>query len=178
MALQKSSNDAEVLWRAAFALSAAGDDLYQCLAMLEQALELNPNSAHAWQWYGWCQIYAGSYADAVVSLERARRLSPRDLRAHVTTLGLCACEFYQERFEPAVRLAREAVAQNPRFTSNWRYLVAALAHAGRQAEAEEAARQLKAIDPKASVRSMQGGILKTPRLDLYITGLRKAGLPE
>ena len=177
-ALSCGDNDSEVLWRVAFALSSISENLERCLAIFQKALEFNPNTAHGWQWYGWCQIYAGQYAEARPSLERSRRLSPRDLRAHVTTLGLCACEFYQERFEEAARLAGEAVAQNPRFTSNWRYLVAALAQAGRLKEAEEAAAQFRALDPNASVRSPQGGILRTPKLDLYLEGLRKAGLPE
>jgi tetratricopeptide (TPR) repeat protein len=91
---------------------------------------------------------------------------------------LCACEFFRERFEAAIKLSREALAQNPRFTNAWRYLIASLAHAGLQAEAEKAARELKAIDPNSSVRSVQSGILKNPRIELLLSGLRKAGVPE
>jgi adenylate cyclase len=178
LALEVGSEDAEVLYRVAFALTVTSETLDQCLFMFQRALELNPNSAHAWQWYGWCQVYAGQYAEAISCLERARRLNPRDLRAGVATTGLCACEFFRERFEAAIKLSREALAQNPRFTNAWRYLIASLAHAGLQAEAEEAARELKAIDPNSSVRSVQSGILKNPRIELLLSGLRKAGLSE
>ena len=74
-ALEKGNDDAEVLWRAGFALSAFGGDLDRCLAMLKRALELSPNSAHAWQWLGWVQVYAGQYERAAGAFERARRLS-------------------------------------------------------------------------------------------------------
>jgi len=177
-ALEKGNDDAEVLWRAGFALSAFGGDLDRCLAMLKRALELSPNSAHAWQWLGWVQVYAGQYERAAGSFERARRLSPRDIRAFVTTIGLSACRFFLGNFEEAVRLAREAVAQNPRFTSSWRFLAAALAQSGRQAEAEDAVRSLLSLDPRLTTRSISGGIRKTPNLHFYFNGLRNAGLPE
>jgi adenylate cyclase len=177
-ALEKGNDDAEVLWRAGFALSVFGGDLDRCLAMLKRALELSPNSAHAWQWLGWVQVYAGQYERAAGSFERAWRLSPRDIRAFVTTIGLSACRFFLGNFEEAVRLAREAVAQNPRFTSSWRFLAAALAQSGHQAEAEDAVRSLLSLDPRLTTRSISGGIRKTPNLHLYFNGLRNAGLPE
>jgi adenylate cyclase len=176
-ALEKGNDDAEVLWRAGFALSAFGGDLDRCLAMLKRALELSPNSAHAWQWLGWVQVYAGQYERAAGSFERAWRLSPRDIRAFVTTIGLSAY-YFLGNFEEAVRLAREAVAQNPRFTSSWRFLAAALAQSGRQAEAEDAVRSLLSLDPRLTTRSISGGIRKTPNLHFYFNGLRNAGLPE
>jgi adenylate cyclase len=177
-ALEKGNDDAEVLWRAGFALSAFGGELDRCLAMLKRALELCPNSAHAWQWLGWVQVYAGQYERAAGSFDRAWRLSPRDIRAFVTTVGRSACHFFLGNFEEAVRLAHEAVVQNPRFNTSWRFLAAALAQAGRQAEAEDAVRNLISLDPRLTTRSISGGIRKTPKLDDYLNALRKAGLPE
>ncbi len=177
-ALETANDDAEVLCRAAFALVTAGEPVDQSLAMLQRSLELNPNSAHAWQWLGWCLMYSGDYGAAQDAFERSRRLSPRDLRAFSTTCGLAFCAFYREEFEDAVRLSRQAIAQNPRFTSSWRILSAALAQAGKLEDAKEAVAQLRRLDPATNIRSISGRKVRSSRTDLYLQGLRKAGVPE
>jgi len=81
------------------------------------------------------------------------------------------------RFEEAVSVARKALRKNPNFSSTWRALVSALSHLGREAEAREAATRLLEIDPTFRISEwVKRG--RAWRSDLYIEGVRKAGLPE
>jgi adenylate cyclase len=176
--LEVGSDDAEVLGRIGFALANFEGELDRSFAILKRAVELNPNSAQAWYGYGWVQIYLGAYEQARPAFERARRLNPRDMSVVSATNGLCACSLYLERFEEAIALGYESVSQNPGVSTTWRILAAALAQAGRQSEANAAIKELLRRDPRSSLRNIRGGVLKTPKLHLYLEGLRLAGLPE
>jgi len=81
------------------------------------------------------------------------------------------------RFDEAVSAAKKAVRQNPVFPFSYRCLASALAHLGREAEAKEAVAGLLELDPefRISERVARGDLLG---LQMYIDGLRKAGLPE
>ena len=81
------------------------------------------------------------------------------------------------RFDEAVSAAKKAVRQNPLFPFSYRWLASALAHLGCEAEAREAVAGLFELesDFRISERVARGDVLG---LQLYIDGLRKAGLPE
>ena len=81
------------------------------------------------------------------------------------------------RFDEAVSAAKKAVRQNPLYPVTYRCLASALAHLGREAEASEAVDGLLELEPdfRISERVARGDALG---LQLYIDGLRKAGLPE
>ena len=81
------------------------------------------------------------------------------------------------RFDEAVSAAKKAVSQNPLFPFAYRCLASALAHLGREAEAREAVAGLLELEPdfRISERVARGDAVG---LQLYIDGLRKAGLPE
>ena len=81
------------------------------------------------------------------------------------------------RFDEAVSAAKKAVRQNPTFPFAYRCLASALAHLGREAEAREAAAGLLELDPDFRI-SERVALAMYRRLQLYIDGLRKAGLPE
>ena len=81
------------------------------------------------------------------------------------------------RFDEAVSAAKKAIRQNPLFPFAYRCLASALAHLGREAEAREAVAGLLELEPdfRISERVARGDV---SGLQLYIDGLRKAGLPE
>ena len=81
------------------------------------------------------------------------------------------------RFDEAVSAAKKAIGQNTVFPFSYRCLASALAHLGREAEAKEAVAGLLELDPdfRISERVAPGDV---SGLQLYIDGLRKAGLRE
>jgi adenylate cyclase len=79
------------------------------------------------------------------------------------------------RFDEAVVAARKAIRQNPLYPMTYRCLAIALAHLRREAEAREAAAGLLKLEPGFRISEWPAG-RRLPQI--YIDGLRKAGLPE
>ena len=52
-AIQWGKNDPEALWMAGISLSVLADEDTLGASVIERALALNPNSAHAWNAKGW-----------------------------------------------------------------------------------------------------------------------------
>jgi adenylate cyclase len=149
--------------------------------MVDRAVALNPNAAFVWGERGWTYLLAGQPEEAIRSFERAIRLSPFDPWLSSRFAGMGIALIGVGRFDEAVSAAKKAVRQNPLYPLTYRCLASALAHLGREAEAREAAARLLELEPdfRISERIARGGhgggVLK---LQLYIDGLRKAGLPE
>lgn len=145
--------------------------------MVDRAVELNPNSARAWSERGWTYRYMKKAEEALLSFERAIRLSPVDPRLYDTLTGMASALIFLCRDDEAAAKARKALALNPRFTSAHRCLAAALAYLGRSVEAKEAAASLLEIEPSFRVNAWAnyGGQWQGQR---FLDGLRLAGLPE
>jgi len=78
-------------------------------------------------------------------------------------------------FDEAVAAAKKAVRQNPLYPVAYRCLAIALVHLGREAEAREAAAGLLELEPSFRISEWTAGRWLA---QIYIDGLRKAGLPE
>jgi TolB-like protein len=145
--------------------------------MVDRAVALNPNSFRAWEERGWAYLTAGQPEEAIRSFERRIRLSPFDPLLFATFAGMSVAFIGLGRFDEAVSAAKKAVRQNPLFPFTYRCLASALAHLGREVEAREAVAGLLELEPdfRISERVARGDVLG---LQLYIDGLRKAGLPE
>ena len=145
--------------------------------MVDRAVTLNPNSFRAWEERGWAYLIAGQPEEAIRSFERRIRLSPFDPLLFATYAGMSVAFIGLGRFDEAVSAAKKAVRQNPLYPFAYRCLASALAHRGREAEAREAVAALLEHDPdfRISERIVRGDAVG---LQLYVEGLRKAGLPE
>jgi TolB-like protein/class 3 adenylate cyclase/DNA-binding SARP family transcriptional activator len=178
-ALERSGDDADVLWRAAFCISHFGGDVEQSRLIVERALALNGNSAHCVGHSGWIQLYVGAYRTGIERFERAMRLSPVDPILHIFTCGLMAAHFFLEDFETAVRWGREALPHNPNFVTTHRFLASSYVELGRIDEARTLIRQALVVNPTLRLlHTVQGPFRHTPKLALYTDALRAAGLPE
>ena len=145
--------------------------------MVDRAVALNPNSLRAWQQRGWTYVMAGQPEEAIRSFERGIRLSPFDPLLFSTFAGMGVAFIGLGRFDEAISAAKKAVRQNPLYPFAYRCLASALAHLGCEAEAREVVAGLLELDPgfRISERVARGDV---SGLQLYIDGLRKAGLPE
>src|SRR6476619_5211772 len=115
--------------------------------MVDRAASMYPNSAFAWNQRGWVYMYCARQAEAVEFFRRAIRLSPRDPMQYDMLCGLAFVFVQLARYDEAVETVRRAVRLNPNFSSSQRALVAALAHMGRNEEAEQAAQHLLQLEP-------------------------------
>jgi len=147
---------------------------------LLRALDLDPNLATARGFLGGIFAWGGDCDAAMPHLEEAIRLSPRDplLVLLYQTMGWAA--FTAGRFEETIEFAMQATEANPEFPDIYAALAAANGHLGRASAARAALDQLQ--------QRMPGLTTGDPRLDRpfaraadrerFLTGLRKAGLPE
>src|SRR5690606_24035696 len=109
----------------------------------------------------------------------ARRLSPVDPRGYFPLLGLATANFFSHRFDQTVRITRRIISEVPEHNIARRYLAAALAHTGNLPEAADAIRELLMRQPDYSLASARGSRFQHDwMLDLWLDGLRKAGVPE
>jgi TolB-like protein len=145
--------------------------------MVDRAVALNPNASNAWGQRGWTYVAAGQPEEAIRSFERVIRLSPFDPFLFSTFAGMSRAFIGLGRFDEAVAAAKKALRENQTFVITYRCLAAALAHLGREAEAREAAAGLLELEPSFRISEWTAG--RWPMAtQIYIDGLRKAGLPE
>jgi adenylate cyclase len=145
----------------------------------ERALRLAPSSADVRLWCGTAYAYGGACDAAVQNLEAALRLSPLDRQAHQIYHGLTMAHVFARRFEEAESWARRALADYPKLVALRRYLAVALAHCGRIAEARLVIAEVRRLQPESSLSlSRTSHFRHSWQMDIYIDGLRLAGLPE
>ena len=84
------------------------------------------------------------------------------------------------RFEQAIEWADRALHEQPRLVSQTRVKVVAYAHLGRLDAACAELGRVLAIDPKLTIAGFRdlAHYLAPEVLELYVAGLRLAGLPE
>ncbi len=151
------------------------------LAELQTAIKLNPTFAAAYCGLGDSLAYEGRIEEAIPLFETAIRLSPQDpQRWAFYSYGALALIFNSD-FEQAVVWAKNALqVPNCQYWAN-AHLTAALAHLGYGEEASDAVAKLlarKADFSCAFAKKKLFYIKKPKQLDLYLDGLRKAGVPQ
>ncbi|MFK4525733.1 DNA-binding winged helix-turn-helix (wHTH) protein/predicted Zn-dependent protease [Bradyrhizobium japonicum] len=143
--------------------------------MVDRAVALNPNSLRAWEQRGWTYVVAGQPEEAIPSFARTLWPSPFDPSLFSGFTGMGAAFIGLGRFDEAVAAVRKAIRQNELYPVTYRCLAIALAHLGREAEARQAAVGLLNLEPGFRISEWPAG-RRLPQI--YIDGLRKAGLPE
>jgi adenylate cyclase len=179
LALSIDENDPDVLATVGFATSYLTDDFNTASEMVDRAVALNPNSAHAWNHRGQAYLLGGQCAEAVRSFERGIRLSPLDPYLYMSLAGMGFGLIELRRFDEAAAAARKALRQNQVFAATYHCLASALGHLGREAEVREVVSRLLELEPDFRIsewvkRGAQWGRYNK----LVIEGVRKAGLPE
>jgi adenylate cyclase len=142
------------------------------LAAYQRAIELNPNDADILAEMGDALTYVGQSERAIELLKRAMRLNPYYPDWYLWYLG--DAYFGMRDYEQAI-----ATLQKMRDPSeSHRLLASSYAHLGHMTEARHHAEQVMTVHPDFSIEHWS----KVPpykdpgELDLFIEGLRKAGL--
>jgi adenylate cyclase len=177
LALSIDNGDPDTLATAAITSAFTVGDSESEMEMADRAVELNPNSFHAWNSRGWVYRIAGLWDEALSSFERAVRINPVDPLLYLTFLGIGFAFIELRRFDEAIAAGKKAQRHSPSFSGAYRCLASAFAHLGRDAEAREAAARVLELDPAFTISGWiaRGG---QSNAKLLIEGLRKAGLPE
>jgi adenylate cyclase len=179
-ALEAERDDAETIGQAAFTLFRLAGEAAMAAPALDRALALNPNAAHAWLIRGHIHAMRNEPEAAIEATERARRLSPFDPNIFFYAAVIAFAHFAARRFEQAIEWADRALHDQQRLVAAMRVKVAALAHLGHLDEARAELSRVLAIDPKQTIAGFRAfAHFAAPEvLELYVTGLRLAGLPE
>jgi adenylate cyclase len=176
LALSIDGNDHLALSMLGYAAGWSGD-FDTAIETVDRAVASNPNAAFAWGLRGWAYRVAGKPEEAIRSFERAVRLSPFDPLLFVRLTGMGVAFVGLGRFDDAVAAAKKALSQNRTFAAAYRCLTTALAHLGREAEAREAAARLLELEPDFRISEWVARSGRRHDDQMFIDGLRKAGLP-
>jgi adenylate cyclase len=179
-ALESERDDAETICRAAWTLFRLTREAAMPAAALDRALALNPNAAHAWLARANIHAVSNQPEAAIEATERARRLSPFDPLGFHYAGNIAIAHLAARRFEQAIVWADRALHDQPRTTPAMRVKIVANAHLGRFDEARAELSRLLTIDPKLTIAGFRDlATIRAPEvLELFVTGLRLAGLPE
>jgi len=147
---------------------------------LQLAIDLNPSLAWAHYGLGAAVVFSGDPDRAIPHLESAIHLSPRDQHMGSFMVRLAEAYLLKRDCQRAVAWARKALQQQGFQWSRYSALLAALGFLGEQEEARQALRECLDQRPDFSVSMVRDGHLYTDAaaLDLYLEGLRKAGVAE
>ena len=147
---------------------------------LQRATELDANSSLARGYLGVAYAFGGEVERALIALEGAIRLSPRDYQMVIwRTASAWAC-LAGGRFEDALKAATQAVESNPNFPDAHSTLAVAAAHLGRLNEAKAGLDGFLRLLPGLTLRDLRldRPFRREQDRELFLAGLRKAGLPE
>jgi adenylate cyclase len=178
--LEAERDDAETIGQATVTLFRLAGEAAMAAVALDRALALNPNAAHAWGIRGNIHAVRNQPEAAIVAIERARRLSPFDPLAFLYAVNIALAHLAARRFEQAIEWADRALHDRPRLVGAMRVKVAANAHLGRLDAARAELGRALAIDPKQTIAGFREVVhfMAPEVLELWVTGLRLAGLPE
>jgi TolB-like protein/class 3 adenylate cyclase len=148
------------------------NDYERATPELDRGIELYPNSPDLLMEYAENSPELGDTQKGVELVERAIRLNPNYPAWYL--YGVHRVYYFAGKFEKALAAARRAQALSGPL------LAAIYGQLGRSAEAAEAARKVLEVDPDWSAEraiSETGSFARQAELDLYLDGIRKAGLP-
>lgn len=147
----------------------------------EIAINLNPTFAAAHCGLGDSLAYEGNYQEAMYCFDRAIDLSPNDPQLWAFYSYAAQALLFNKEFDKALLYSERASA-----IPNYQYwttahMAVALAYLGREQEAENTVKRLLQQNPDFSVAFAREKLfyLKMPeQVELYLQGLRMAGVPE
>jgi len=179
-ALEVERDDVETIWQAAGTLFVLAGEAAMAAAALDRALVLNPNAAHALSARGLIHALRNQPEAAIDAVERARRLSPFDPLALSYAIHIALAHLTARRFEQAIEWADRTLHDQPRSVTAMRVKVAANAHLGHLDAARAELSRMLAIDPNLTIAGFRAfsHYLAPEFLELWVTGLRLAGLQE
>jgi TolB-like protein len=153
-------------------------DLAGAMHHLERAIATNPSFAQAHFGLAHALAFAGRPDEALLEIERALRLSPKDPLASMFMTLSSFCHMSLGNFVAAESAARTATQLNSREIMSRLALAVSLVQLGRLAEAKIAAAEAQRIEPNLTLENFSRLLRHTPKPvhDLIRSSLDAAGL--
>ncbi|WP_368911855.1 adenylate/guanylate cyclase domain-containing protein [Taklimakanibacter deserti] len=179
-AVELDRNDAVVLANAGFAFCDILGLVEEGDAMIDRALELNPNLAWIWLYSSWTKTSLGQPEIAIEHIQRALRLSPNDPLTFSFHAAKAWAEFFAGRFSEAYASAESAIRQRPGMLLYTCIAACSAALAERHDDARRIVTRMLQANPSVNVAKASKLIPLRRAEDnaRWTEGLRKAGLPE
>ncbi len=145
-----------------------------------KAIELNPNFAYGYSFLGAALATSGDGDAAIAAVDRAVRLSPRDLLRDEFDLFYAFAHFQKGDYARAADFAASAASLRPGHAYPYRMLAASSALAGDLQRAAAARADILALTPGLNLAqaASQNVYQRDEDRARLIDGLRKAGLQE
>jgi tetratricopeptide (TPR) repeat protein len=155
----------------------------QGITECERALALDRNLAGAHASIGHAKMYIGRAEDTEAHIKEAFRLSPRDTFIYVWLTIAGIAKLILGKDEEAVGLFRRAVEANRNYPWTHLYLASALAHLGRDNDAQAATQAGLALSPSLTMSRIRAVVTSDnatylSQRERAYDGMRKAGVPE
>lgn len=181
-AASQAPDHAPTLTAIAAALTMSSTDPDRSGALLDRALEIDPNNAWAWMRLGWHRSFAGNVDGALQAFDRAEALSPLDPFRFNMLFGRGAALYSNTvQHDRALAYIKAALSLNPHAIWANRMLCIANWRAGNQAEARAAYDRLLAVHPDLTVDYIARCVPANPyrvTAEVYLEPFRALGLPE
>jgi adenylate cyclase len=177
--IRNGMDDPQALSIAAFAQGHITRDFANSIALLNQALAMNGNSAITLRFNAIMHAYNEQYDRAIELALMALRLSPIDPMNYHAYLALTVACYFTDRFEEASQYATLAIQSNLKFSLLHVFLVASNAKIGRLDLARGAVQRLLEIAPTFTIGNFeQIGYIRQPLVGEIVSQLQIAGLPN
>ena len=153
---------------------------HEAVGYLRSGMEVNPNSSSCIGMLGVVLVWLREFEEATELLNRAVRLSPRDHWTSHFVGHLGVIETLKGRHAEALVKAEEALRHNPRNPSILRLLASAQGHLGLEEQAKVTLARIYELMPGVSLSQtkMTVPIAFEEDMEIFLEGLRKAGMPE
>lgn len=178
--LNEDPDDALSLAYAGHYLAYVGQFHHDGLTALKRAARINPNSGTVAMLLGWVQFYMDQSDEALINLERARRISPLHPQIGIITCGLGNVAMQKGDYEKATTLLETCLTEYPGFASAYFSLLGCYWKLGRKTETEKTAALIREKIPDFTISTF----LKTrPQnnasySDAIIGGLKESDFPD
>ncbi|KAF0113526.1 MAG: transcriptional regulator domain-containing protein [Rhodobacteraceae bacterium] len=178
--IQYAAGDARVMAQCAIALIQPGRDYDAGMAVINQAIRMNPNDLYVLQVSGVMNLHCGDLDTALQFFDRALRLAPPDSSIRFAMTGIAHLHIVRGDYHRALDYAGRSLALNDSFDATYWMLIAGHAHLGQIDKAREWLRALLAIAPDVRLSRIVKAqpALFAERFTPIVDGLRLAGFPE
>lgn len=178
-AIAVGRDDPWVLDLAGLTLSTLAGDNEAAISALDRAIDLNPNFALGFGHRALILAYLDRPEEAIISAERAIRLSPFDPAMFAFCEALALAHLILGRYEQGLRWAEAAIRENSGLPA-LRYKLSLCGHLGRYEEAHECCCRIREVHAEPTVAAlscdMPKGVARAVAAR-FVDGLRKAGVP-
>jgi tetratricopeptide (TPR) repeat protein len=152
-------------------------ELQDSVAEFQNSLALNPNFAFAHTHLGLALCFLGRSEEALLELDTAERLSPRDFQVGLNNIARAIACFIDGRYRDGIDFARRAVRQNPDTAGAHHLVIVNSALAGDVEEARAALQTLKRLEPDLSLQTLDMAVyVRDEDRRRYFEAFRLAGL--